>query len=128
MQLLRGVAPGISGIGLQISNWQMFYAKITHTSLLGMRLIYSPYIKYFNVTLLICPVARKQSLSCLIQPRMVISTSSGLTPKLAAKAFLASAMVIGPPVVPPGVREWVGVGIGLNFTPRESRPNDPMVW
>jgi hypothetical protein len=29
------------------------------------------------------------------QPRMVISTSSGLTPKVAASAFLASAMLMG---------------------------------
>ena len=44
------------------------------------------------------------------QPRIVISTSSGLTPKVAAKAFFASAIVVN--VRSPGLPVRCGGGIG----------------
>ena len=50
------------------------------------------------------------------QPRMVISTSSGWTPKVAANALLASAIVILPDA-------GCGGGIGLNLSPRKSMPS-----
>ena len=53
------------------------------------------------------------------QPRMVISTSSGLTPKVTANAFLASAIVI---LRSPAMAAGCGNGIGLNFSPRNSMP------
>ena len=50
-------------------------------------------------------------------PRMVISTSSGRTPKLCASAFLASAIVMVLPIV--AFEPEAVDGSGLNFRPAQ---------